>query len=197
MTWLKICGITNLDDALLAADLGVDALGFVLEPSSPRYVPPERLDEILPRLPRTSKAVAVFGQWYPTTLVDMFDMVQAFRPPIGFGGKMIEVRRPRADTSIEELSKKPELAEYLGLDTYSPTEAGGTGKPLDWELVGQVILAADVKVIVAGGLTAENVSRLIEGYRPFGVDVSSGVESEPGRKDHGKLRDFVRAVREV
>lgn len=195
MSWIKICGITNMDDALAATAFGADAIGVVLEPSSPRFVPHDEIEKWLPRLPRQVKTVAVFGRFMPASVVDLFDMVQCFDPPVGFLGKRIEARRPEPGQSVEQLAELPVHADFLLLDAYSPHAAGGTGTPLDATLAAKVVLASKAPVILAGGLNEYNVQPLIQQCRPYGVDVSSGVEASPGKKDHAKLRNFILAAR--
>lgn len=195
MSWIKICGLTNLDDALLAIEVGADALGFILDPTSPRFVPHHKLEKLLPQLPRQVKTVAVFGRYIRSAVVDLFDSVQSFDVPKEFPGSSIETRRARPGLTEQELSAPLKFGQMVVLDAYSPEANGGTGDRIDLELAGRVIVASPHRVILAGGLNPDNVGPTIESCQPWGVDVSSGVEVSPGIKDHAKVRAFVLAAR--
>ncbi len=197
MIWVKVCGITSLDDALMVADAGADAIGFVLDPTSPRFVPHSDLERIVSRLSRAVKSVAVFGEFIPSSVVDLFDYLQAFNPPAGFEGKRIQTRRPSPGLSVAELAAPPERAEMILLDAFNPNASGGTGHVVDTDLARQVVQACDFQVILAGGLTPETIAGTIQLVHPYGVDVSSGVEIAPGKKDPEKVRRFIRSAKQA
>jgi phosphoribosylanthranilate isomerase len=194
VTRIKICGLRRPEDVELAVELGADAVGFVLEPSSPRCLDAQEAEELARLAAPFCTAVAVYGR-----ARGPFPQMQAFQavafedfPP---GSRLLAVRM-RPDSSVAEIVEQSLGVGALVLDAYSPTAYGGTGKTVDWERAAEVVRACQVPVVLAGGLTAENVAEAIATVRPYAVDVSSGVESEPGIKDHGKVRAFIQAARE-
>jgi phosphoribosylanthranilate isomerase len=199
MVWVKICGITNLEDAEAAVEAGADAVGFVFCPS-PRCISPKDARDIVSALPRRIQCVGVFVNAGLNTIREIkefcgLDLVQLHgqEPPEmihALGGGVIKAMVMRVGTA-------PEIQHYptatILLDTYDPQRPGGTGRPFDWRLA--AALSKRRRVILAGGLNARNVQRAIEMVRPYGVDVSSGVESSPGRKDHEEVRLFVQRAK--
>jgi phosphoribosylanthranilate isomerase len=201
MVRVKICGLTNAEDALAAAAFGADALGFVFA-TSPRQVEPGQVRAIVERLPLFVLTVGVFvdcpveqvkdiRDFCPLDIVQLHgretpDMVQAL------GERVIKGVRVGADRPLP-LDEFPSAT--LLLDTFSPHQAGGTGHTFDWELARGPALRRPI--IMAGGLNPNNVIEAINKVRPYAVDVSSGVEAEPGRKDHGKLESFIRRAKSV
>ena len=199
---VKICGITNLEDARAAADAGADALGFIFYDASPRAVSIETVAQITRELLPTIAKVGVFVN--PEE-----DLVQAAIARGGlnilqfhgeessdfcrqFGVMSMKAFRVRDTTSLAILSAY-ETDAFL-LDSYVAGKPGGTGELFNWDL------AVEAKqfgkpIFLAGGLTPENVAAAVLHVRPFGVDVSSGVEERPGKKDHGKLKEFIAAVK--
>jgi len=203
---VKICGITNLEDALAAAQAGADFLGFIFYPRSPRYLEPEKVREIVSqvraqRLGPIPKFVGVFVNQAPETVARLLefcglDYAQLHGDEEPADGvvlgreRVIKAVRVRSAADVSALGRWP-AALYL-LDTYSQ-QPGGTGQTFDWKLA--EFASSYGAIILAGGLTPENVAEAIRQVRPFGVDVSTGVESTPGRKDHDRLKQFIRAVR--
>ena len=198
MTKIKICGITNLDDALLAAKLGADAVGFVFHPKSPRCVTLEQAAGICRALPPFVATVGVFVN--ATKHVVEQTLAECRLTVLQFHGdepprfcRQFAVRKIKAIRMQDEDSLRA-AAEYnvdaLLLDTYTETERGGTGRMFDWSLA---VRASELEppIILSGGLTTANVQEAIRKVRPYAVDVSSGVEREPGRKDPEKLRRFI------
>jgi phosphoribosylanthranilate isomerase len=195
---IKICGITNEPDALLAVGLGADALGFVLAPS-PRQVGAALAADIVKRLPHGVLTVGVFRDEAPSRVVEIANTV-------GFGAVQLHGHetveqclwiRERVACTIRAfpagdraIPRFPEFgADYLLVDGQSP----GSGQVFDWRLAEGVVDPG--RMFVSGGLTADNVGDAIVALRPRGVDVSSGVEAAPGTKDPHKLRSFVRNAR--
>jgi phosphoribosylanthranilate isomerase len=195
VTRVKICGITRLRDAEEALELGAHALGFVLEPSSSRYVGHNReLLRGLARLRPFATLVAVFGPYRPEEDLAPFDAVQALDLPVQTGfRKTIRAVRLQGEEEIEAATAG-RGADALLLDAFHPEAYGGTGTVLDWDRARRIVELAEVNVILAGGLVAENVGQAIERVRPYGVDVSSGVEASPGIKDPEKIRRFIEAA---
>lgn len=200
MTRVKICGLTRLTDVEAAEELGADALGFVLEPSSPRCI--TSFDELRILAHSTGPyctAVAVFGVM-PAVLSEEIG-VQAVQA-LAFSHTMppyLKVRAVRVGETSHEVplaALDPEDSAIV-LDAHDTKSLGGTGKRIDWDLARAVVQASPKPVILAGGLTPDNVAEAIRTVRPYAVDVSSGVESSPGIKDPIKIRDFIQAVREA
>jgi phosphoribosylanthranilate isomerase len=209
---VKICGITSVEDALAAAKAGADLLGFIFCPPSPRYVTMRRAGEIIAALRRSE---GERDRQQPTRTVGVFvdeelDRVrEAIRecdldyaqlhgdePPeyvASLGGRAIKAIRVRSKGDIEQLAAYQ--AEAYLLDAYHPTISGGTGQAWDWGLA--TAAKQYGRVIVAGGLTPDNVAEVVRQIQPYGVDVSSAVESAPGRKDIARVQQFVAAAKGV
>ena len=198
--FIKICGITRLTDALHAVDQGATALGFILWPRSPRAVAPARAAEIIAELPSTITSVGVFVnepidgiQAVAATTGITAVQLHGDEPPAYAAALAWPVIRAIAADEIESACEAWPAETTLLLDTIDPIRRGGTGVPLDWSRA--EMLARRRRVVLAGGLTPENVSAAIRAVRPFGVDVSSGVEASPGVKDFRKITRFVEQAR--
>jgi phosphoribosylanthranilate isomerase len=198
--FVKICGITNEDDALLAIALGADALGFVFAPS-PRQMVAQKVYDITRRLPPEVLTVGVFRDEHPQRVIEI-TQAAGLRAAQLHGHEspadVVEVCRHirtviKAVTagSVDVTRAKDFASSMILLDAPAP----GSGKVFDWKLAGEI--PDGVTLILAGGLTPENVGNGIAQVRPFGVDVSSGVESSPGRKDPVLLRRFMDEVRQA
>ena len=201
---VKICGITNLADAMAAADAGADALGFIFCDNSPRFVTVETAATFARQLPPFLVKVGVFVN-PPEALVFRavaecgLNLAQFHGDETPefcgqFGVMSMKAFRIRDAESLGEL---PQYAtDAWLLDAYSKDKLGGTGEKFNWDLAVEAQkLAAGRPVFLAGGLTPENVAEAIRRVQPYGVDVSSGVEAAPGRKDHEKVRKFVRQAK--
>ena len=201
MTRIKICGICREGDALLAAELGADALGFIGVPDSPRFVPPETYHELSAALPLFVKRVVVVhrpedAEEYLAEYVQHYaDTTDKSRFRRGSQWR-IRAFRMQGEASLQELADYPDPVGAVLLDAYHPNTLGGSGETFNWDLAVRAKHLTDRPVLLAGGLTPDNVQAALETVRPYGVDVSSGVESRPGVKDPAKLRAFIRAVRE-
>jgi phosphoribosylanthranilate isomerase len=202
MVQVKICGITRLEDARVAVEAGADALGFVFYPPSPRCVTPEQAEQIIQRLPPFVTTVGLFvdvplDTVHETALWCGLDRVQLHgRETPEFCAR---VRRPVIKAfrikNADSLADLPgyRVAAYL-LDAYvEGALPGGTGASFAWELAAQAKPYGPV--ILAGGLSPENIEAAIAQIHPYGVDVSSGVESVPGVKDHQKVRQFIQRAK--
>ena len=203
-TLVKICGITNLADARYAVEAGADFLGFVFAPESKRVVTPATVHEITRQLPAGIRTVGVFVNVTAEQVAEILafcklDLAQLHgeEPPavataIGIERvwKTVTLRTPQ---DVELALTLPAAAVLA--DTATSGARGGTGLVGDWTLAAR--LAGRRSVVLAGGLKPENVAAAIGAVRPFAVDVSSGVEFAPGRKDHDKVRRFIAAVRAV
>lgn len=201
MTRIKICGITNRPDALAAAEAGADALGFIAVPGSPRFVDAQDFFEITENLPIFIQCVGVFQRpgdeedYVPDYVQHYEDTAEASRAS-GMAWSRIRAFRMRDESTLKEIETYSETVGAILLDTYHKAMLGGSGETFDWSLAVRAKALTNRPIILAGGLTPENVQDALEAVRPYAVDVSSGVESSPGVKDHGKVRAFVRAVRE-
>ena len=201
VTRIKICGITNERDALLACELGADALGFIGVRDSPRFVTPDAYHELAAALPLFVPRVVVVPRPedaegyladYVQHYADTTDKAQFRR------GSQWRIRafRMHGDASLDELAAYADPVGAVLLDAYHPNTLGGSGATFPWDLAVRAKTLTARPVLLAGGLTPDNVQAALEAVRPYGVDVSSGVESRPGVKDPAKLRAFIRAVRE-
>jgi phosphoribosylanthranilate isomerase len=204
MTRIKYCGMTRVEDALLAAELGVDAIGVVLTAHSKRQVSLQQARAIIEAMPPFVTTVALCMDDEANFVQEIIDTV---RPSLlqfhgnesdewcrQFGQPYLKaIAMGEGAAAVYQLRDHPHAAALL-LDGHGLGEAGGSGKSFDWSL-----MPHDVKqpLVLAGGLTPENVASAIRVARPWAVDVSSGIESAPGIKDRGRMRDFIAAVRSV
>lgn len=202
MVRIKICGITNLEDALLAADLGAHALGFIFYVKSPRCVAPEAAREIIRQLPPFIVTVGVFVNEEAAVVRDLaarigLDWVQLHGTESpdycrGLGRRVLKGFRIQGEDSLQALQDYRGAVQAYLLDTYKKGQLGGTGEIFDWELARKAKEYGPI--VLAGGLTAANVAQAIKTAQPQAVDVASGVEAAPGKKDPEKLKAFFRAV---
>lgn len=200
---VKICGIKNKEDALHAVENGADALGFVFFEKSPRCVSRDQAAAIIAELPPLVTTVGLFVNSTRETISETIrvcglNVVQLHGDELPEechydGVKVVKALRLRQQSDLEEAARF--LTPTLLVDAYVPGEYGGTGSLSDWELARQ--LAAQRRVILAGGLTPENVAAGIEAVRPYAVDVSSGVEATPGKKDPRKVSLFIKNAKEL
>jgi phosphoribosylanthranilate isomerase len=202
MIRIKICGITNLKDALLAAALGADALGFIFYPPSPRALAPEAARDIIAQLPPFVTTVGVFVDEEAVTVRELaarvgLDWLQLHGQESpdycrSLGRRVIKGFRIRDEKSLADLAVYRDAVQALLLDTYKTGQTGGTGESFDWQLAREARQFGPI--ILAGGLTPVNVAQAIKTAQPQAVDVASGVEAAPGEKDAEKLRAFFEAV---
>lgn len=196
MTRIKICGLTRAEDVRCAIDCGADYLGFVREPTSPRFLDRQRLQELLIAVAPTIPTVSVYGDTLDDDGITTF--VQAFAKPVSTNDeKFWRVHRLRENEDFESLQEwlSASPPEVLVLDAYDELAKGGTGKILDWKTAAKVVENCGFPVVLAGGLSPANVAEAVEIVRPFAVDVSSGVEESPGIKCHEKVAKLCDAVR--
>jgi len=202
MVKVKICGITSLEDALTAIDAGADALGFVFYSRSPRHVTPEQAAEIIGRLPPFVQTVGLFVNEEPAvvnTTADQcgLDLIQLHGEETpgycdSIRRRIIKAFRVKDNSTLDLLAQYT-VSGYL-LDAWSPVAHGGTGQTFNWEIAAEASKRGH-RIVLAGGLTPDNVAESIRQTCPYGVDVSSGVEAGPGRKDAGKVRLFIEQAR--
>jgi len=200
-TKIKICGITNIEDALFAVEAGADALGFVFYEKSPRYISPEAVKQIVSELPPFVTTVGLFvnatietiEQTMRLTGVSVIQLHGDETPAdcIFAGHPVIKAVRIKDAGSLIGIEKYRVSA--LLLDAWNDQQYGGTGESFDWQLARK--LTGKQPLILAGGLNPDNVAEAIRVVDPYAVDVSSGVEESPGRKDHGKIHKFIQQVR--
>ncbi|HWY58533.1 MAG TPA: phosphoribosylanthranilate isomerase [Terriglobales bacterium] len=220
MTWVKICGITNLEDAVTAVEAGADALGFVFYDKSPRNINPEEVGEIVAKVPARVEKVGVFVNETAERIDE--SVRQAGLTGVQLCGKESVagfIKRLRVQRDINHHPKVifvipggalseglffigDELKNALHallIDSGSAAQPGGTGKRFDWEKARGMVemLGLTIPTIVAGGLTPTNVGEALNLLHPWGIDVASGVEAKPGKKDPAKVRAFVAAVRQT
>ncbi len=202
MTKVKICGITNPEDGLMAAKLGADALGFVFYEKSPRYLKKEQAREITRELPPFVTRVGLFVNEEESRIKDIceFSFLDAIQlhgdePPqfceLFEGKKVIKAFRIKNRDDFKAIPRY--RVNAILLDTFSLTEYGGTGKSFNWQLAEEAKKFG--RIILAGGLTPENVGEAIKTVRPYAVDVSSGVESSRGKKDWKRMEEFMKIVK--
>ncbi|HXO61272.1 MAG TPA: phosphoribosylanthranilate isomerase [Candidatus Acidoferrales bacterium] len=206
MTRVKICGITNAEDARAACEAGVDAIGLNFYPRSPRALSVNKAAELRAQIP---SGVQVFGVFVNAEVAEVMEIFRNVRlhalqlhgdeSPITVAqlariAPVFKALRVGPEFSAVTLESYPGVSGFL-FDTADagPGQYGGTGRLADWEVAQQV--ARSHRVILAGGLNADNVAAAILQVRPYGVDVASGVEASPGAKDHAQLREFVREAR--
>ncbi len=220
--WIKICGTTNLEDALLAADAGADAVGFVFA-RSPRQVTAGQVAQFAPELPKTLLKIGVFStQDFDEIVFSLqtaglngvqlhgeLDFLLADRLRAQFGPEFIVLQTLHwnvdGDPGRAEKRLRDELRSVVRhggiggvlVDARTAAASGGTGRIFDWEHAQEALSveAGDLRLVVAGGLTAENVGEAIRTLRPWGVDAVTGVELRPGKKDPARVRAFVHAAR--
>jgi phosphoribosylanthranilate isomerase len=195
---VKICGITNLDDALAAIDFGADALGFVFFEKSPRWISYKDAELIIKNLPPFITTIGVFVNQSSEQIKKIvsnvkIDALQIYEQEItklsAFSRQIIKVIRIKSLQSLEPLINFKDNVSAFLLDAYSPNSLGGTGKIFNWDIA--VEAKKFGRIILAGGLTPENISEAVKHVRPYGVDVSGGVEAEKGKKDLKKLKLFI------
>ena len=206
MTFIKICGITNLEDARAAVAAGADALGFNFYKPSPRYITPQRAREIIEELPASVLAVGVFVN-------EPMKSVNAIASEAGIAALQLhgdespdycrEFARDRYVIKTLAVSDDVDLelinsydVHAIMLDTRDSRLRGGTGKSFDWSVARRVNQSV-AKLFLAGGLSPENIENAIETVRPYAVDACSALEDAPGRKNHERMRAFVNIARSV
>ena len=200
-TRVKICGITRVEDALIAVGHGADAIGLVFYPPSPRYVTPALADEIVNALPAFVTVVALFVDASRADIeavlsqVDI-DLIQFHGQETAdecrqYGKSYMKAIRVKSDTNLVQYATEYSDAKALLLDTYADGVPGGTGQVFDWALIPKNL---SKPVVLAGGLDAENVEQAIRQVEPYAVDVSGGVEFKKGIKDAAKIAAFMRGV---
>jgi phosphoribosylanthranilate isomerase len=219
MTWIKSCATTNLGDAQVSVATGADALGFIFAPST-RRIEVGTAAEIIMALPAMTEKIGVFVNESPERVAviaaqagltgvqlqgdEPAAQLAEYRRLLG-GRKVIKTLQAREllaggdDRKLQAYLEARGTINAILLDSARPDQRGGTGLPFDWEAALPIVQRIKVvfPVIVAGGLTAGNVAQAIQLFKPWGVDVVSGVERETGKKDEAKLRGFVEAVRQA
>ncbi len=206
-TRIKMCGTTNIEDANAAVQLGVDVLGFIFTDKSPRFISSENAKEIVDELPPFLFKVGVFVNEVPQEIEEIVHY-------LGLNGvqlhgnegpsfcenlslsipscSIIKAFRVDEETSSSDFDRYNNVVDGFLLDTYVKGEKGGTGLTFDWSLLKRLNLKH--AAIVAGGLTPDNIKKALEIASPFGVDVNSGVEHSPGKKNHTELMRFIENV---
>ena len=213
MIWIKICGTTNLEDALTAVEAGADALGFVFYEKSPRKIDPDTAREVIKGLPPNIEKVGVFVNEPVETILNTAKQtgltavqlhgVESRRPEVirslNGGGRLKVIVVLQAD-EISSFAGSEHIKDDISavfVDSGTSQLPGGTGKTFEWRAAAVEVEAikGNSNLVVAGGLNPNNVTEAIRILRPWGVDVASGVEATPGKKDLKKVRAFIEAVR--
>lgn len=201
ITKVKFCGITNLQDAISAAELGADALGFVFYPKSPRFISPKNAKEIIKKLPPFISMVGLFVNQSKSEVEEVIkdcplnllqfhgDENESFCKQYNL--PYIKAITMKSDVDLLKCIQEYNSAKALLLDTFSKVARGGSGEVFDWKMIPPNTLKP---IIVAGGLTPENVQTLLEVISPYGVDVSSGIEINKGLKDYKLMKKFILGV---
>ena len=205
MTRIKICGITNLHDGLVAVAAGADALGFVFVPNTPRFVPKPQVQFIIKQLPPFVTSVGLFLDADLTEIKDAINYCQLnviqlhgkecpdMCHQLGRQTKVIKSFHVNKESEIWRNQMENYQVDAYLLDTFVPGKVGGTGITFDWRLAEGL----DKRIILAGGLAPDNIGSAVEQVQPYGVDVSSGVETSPGEKNADKIHSFIRQVRQI
>lgn len=195
---VKICGITNIDDAIAAINFGADALGFVFYEKSPRCITYRKATEIIKQLPPFVTKVGVFVNEDPEKIekivkdtgIDVIQLHGEENPEMcNLSRLIIKAIRVKSLESLEPLINFKDLVSAFLLDTYTSGLYGGTGKIFNWDIAIEAKQFGNI--ILSGGLTPDNISEAVNYVKPYGVDVSSGVEAYKGKKDHNKLKLFI------
>jgi phosphoribosylanthranilate isomerase len=200
-TRIKFCGLTRAADVSAAVELGVDAVGFVMVPASPRWIAPAAASKLRRSLPPFVTAVALLKDADPAFVQEVIDTL---KPDLlqfhgsedagyceSFGVPYIKAVSMDGKVSLTALAKRYASAQGLLLDSHAPSGMGGTGKTFDWGR----ITRSPKPLVLAGGLNPDNVAKAVKQVQPYTVDVSSGIERKPGIKDASKMRAFVDAVK--
>lgn len=207
MTKVKICGITNLEDALLSAKFGADALGFNFYKKSPRYISPEKAGEIIEQLPENILKVGVFVNEDLERIIKIAETAKLDAIQLHGEETPDFARELKAKINLEIIKAfrispefKPEdvlryETDAILLDAYSPKEQGGTGETFDWEIA-EKVQEIFRKMYLAGGLSHENIQKALKKVLPFGVDSCSLLESRKGKKDETRVINFIQSVQE-
>jgi phosphoribosylanthranilate isomerase len=217
--WIKICANTNLEDALLASELGAHAVGFVFAPSK-RQVTATQVAAIVPALPETIEKIGVFSMDDASEVAAIvtetgltgvqlhgdldLELARQLREKLGNNVTIIQTIHWKVDgmssnaaevrEQLEAISREPAIDRVL-IDSKTAKASGGTGVSFDWTAARETLRAFEGKLIVAGGLRPDNVATAIEALEPWGVDVASGVEAAPGKKDREKILGFIAGAR--
>jgi len=200
---VKICGITNYEDATAAMDMGADLLGFNFYPDSPRYVTPEQAKGIINKLPGFIDTAGVFvnasiDRIHETTAVCQLDWVQLHgdedpdfcRSLLSHNVKTMKAIRVKDQADIERADSF--FTDAVLLDAFDPDKYGGTGLTFDWNVIGHI----SKRVFLAGGINPDNAAEAVR-FGVYGIDVCSGIEAEPGKKDHRKMKTLFENIRHL
>jgi phosphoribosylanthranilate isomerase len=204
MIRVKICGITSREDAWVAVEAGADALGFIFVEGTPRWIEPDAAAAIVVEMPPFVTTVGVFVDRIPEEVESIaassgisLAQLHGTEPPEECGRlrvPFVKAIRIRGEADVAAMHRYKQARAFL-LDTYVPDRHGGTGRSFPWEIAARA--ARESRIILSGGLTPETVAKAVAQVRPYAVDVCSGVESSPGRKDHRKVREFIEQAKQA
>ena len=200
---VKICGITNFEDAAAAVDMGADLLGFNFYPKSPRFIPPQKAVEIINKLPAFVDVAGVFvnatiDHIHETKNLCQLNWVQLHgdedpqfcRQFLSHNVKIMKAIRVKDQTDIEKADSF--FTDAVLLDAFDPEKYGGTGLTFDWNIIGHI----GKRIFLAGGINPDNAAKAVE-LGVYGIDVCSGIEAEPGKKDHKKMKKLFENIRHL
>lgn len=199
---VKICGITNIDDALYCANLGADALGFIFYKKSPRFIKPKTVSEIINELPPFISTVGVFVNENISVVNEISNKLQLSYVQIHGDESPVYLNQINVPSiKAFRISKDFDFdsiynynSKYYLLDAFKPTEYGGTGTTFNWRNIPSGILA---KTILAGGISSDNLEIIMSEIKPAAIDVSSNLEKSPGIKDHKKISEFFKTINKL
>lgn len=216
MTLVKICGLTNPEDAQMAMDLGADFLGFVNAESSPRYLTPDEISRIITEISPLVPTVLVTHsfevneilnnfeaagtdilQLHAALTLDEYQEVKSMVPTVIANISIDAGLRKVTDELKTRICETSKIVDYILLDTRFGDDIGGTGKTYDWSIAAELKNFSEKPIVIAGGLDPSNVAEAVRQVQPFGVDVSSGVEAIVGRKDRQKVEAFIRNAKSL
>jgi phosphoribosylanthranilate isomerase len=200
---VKICGITNYDDAIAAVDMGADLLGFNFYPKSPRYLPVDKAVQIMNRLPAFVDIAGVFVNASFDQIRDIMvecplnwvqlhgdESPEFCRSFLSINVRTMKALRVKDESDIERAEEY--FTDAILLDAFDPARYGGTGLTFDWNIVGHI----GKRVFLAGGINPDNAAEAV-GLGVYGIDVCSGIEAEPGKKDHEKMKKLFESIRHL
>ncbi|MFC1770693.1 phosphoribosylanthranilate isomerase [Candidatus Margulisiibacteriota bacterium] len=204
---IKICGITNIDDAQNAVSLGASALGFIFAENSPRYITPEKAEEICMFMPPFVQLVGVFVNEKKEVInkiaeqckLNLIQLHGNEEPGfcLNINRKVIKTFKLTTEEDLKLIPQYQGVVSAILLDTKVEGKDGGTGQVFDWGLALKAKESFDIPVILAGGINISNIKKAVQLVNPYAIDISTGVESEPGQKDYNKIKELITVAKDL